>query len=49
MWPYFELFGKTIGMYGLCAILGLLACGFLCFYLGKQHHLFLEDIVMALV
>ncbi len=49
MFPFFELFGRTVGMYGLCAVLGLLVCGFVGFYLGKQHGLFLEDIVMVLL
>ncbi len=49
MFPYFELLGKTVGMYAVCAMLGLLLCGFLCAALGKHHGICLEDIVVVFI
>ncbi len=49
MFPYFEIFGRTVGMYGVCAVVGLLVCGFLCSALGRRYGLYPEDIVMVFV
>ncbi len=47
MFPFFEILGRTVGMYGLCAILGLLACATVCTVLSKRYRLALEDMVMV--
>ncbi len=49
MFPYFEFFGRTVGSYGLCAVAGLLVCGFVCTALGKPHKIFCEDVIMLLL
>lgn len=49
MYPYFEIFGKQIGLYGLCAVLGLLVCGAVAFYLGKKKNIIFEDILLAMI
>ncbi len=49
MFPKFEILGKTIGMYGLCAVIGLLICGFTCYTLTKKRGTEPEDIILAVV
>lgn len=45
MFPTFELFGKTFGSYGLCAIVGLLVCGFVACLLARRYKVVYEDII----
>lgn len=39
MAPFFSLFGRAVGSYGLCAVLGLLTCGLLAVRLGRRFSL----------
>ena len=49
MFPSFEVFGKTIGSYGLCAIVGLLVCGVVACLLAKRYKIAYEDIILLMV
>lgn len=49
MIPFFSLFGRTVGSYGVCAVLGLLVCGFWAVKLGRQHGIPSYVILQALV
>lgn len=49
MFPYFEIFGKTIGSYGLCAIVGLLLCGLVACLLARRYQVAYEDIILVMV
>lgn len=49
MFPYFEVLGKTIGSYGLCAIAGLLVCGVLGCLLARRYKIAYEDIILLMV
>lgn len=53
MAPYVTLFGRTMGSYGLCAVLGLLFSGFLAVRLGRRRgapsYLVIQAAVSALV
>jgi len=49
MFPYFEIFGKTIGSYGLCAIVGLLVCGLVACLLARRYKIAYEDIILLMV
>lgn len=49
MFPYFEIFGKTIGSYGLCAIVGLLLCGVVGCLLARRYRVAYEDIILVMV
>lgn len=49
MFPYFEIFGKTIGSYGLCAIVGLLLCGVVGCLLARRYQVAYEDIILVMV
>ena len=46
MFPTFEIFGKTIGMYGVCAVLGLAACVIFATRVFKKIGLFFEDVML---
>lgn len=49
MFPYFEVLGKTIGSYGLCAIVGLLVCGVVASLLARRYRIAYEDIILVMV
>ncbi|MDY2609136.1 MAG: prolipoprotein diacylglyceryl transferase [Eubacteriales bacterium] len=46
MLPDFELFGKTIGTYGLCSIIGIVLCVCVATYAGKRYRLSFDDILL---
>ncbi len=46
MFPTFELFGRTVGVYGLCSILGLLAAGTVMYNLAKKYGIYAQDIAL---
>ena len=46
MLPDFELFGKTIGTYGLCSIIGIVQCVCVATYAGKRYRLSFDDILL---
>lgn len=47
MYPYFDIFGRKIGTYGLCMILGFLLVGVLALRRGKPQGLCAEDIFIV--
>lgn len=49
MFPYFEVLGKTIGSYGLCAVVGLVVCGIVASLLARRYKIIYEDIVLLMV
>lgn len=49
MFPYFEVLGKQIGTYSICAIVGLLLCGFLACKLAMRFKIAYEDIILLMV
>lgn len=49
MFPYFEVFGRTIGSYAVCAAVGLLLCGFVAAFLAKRYKVAYEDIILVMV
>ncbi len=49
MFPQFEFFGKTIGMYGICAVLGLIICGAVGYLCVKNRGEEPEDMILAVV
>lgn len=49
MFPYFEIFGKTIGSYGGLAVLGLLVCGVVASVLARRYKVAYEDIILIMV
>lgn len=53
MAPYITLFGRTVGSYGLCSVLGLLVSGFVAIRLGRRRgvpsYLVIQAAVSALV
>ena len=53
MAPFVTLFGRTIGSYGLCSVLGLLVSGFAAIQLGRRRgvpsYLVIQAAVSALV
>ena len=49
MFPYFHMFGKNIGTYGLCAVLGLVCCGWVACLLAKRLAVGYEDVILIMV
>lgn len=49
MFPVFYIFGKQIGMYGVCAVLGFLAVGLVGARLGKRRGIASEDIILGVL
>ena len=49
MFPYFEVLGRPVGTYGLCAIVGLLLCGVVACYLARRYKVAYEDVVLLMV
>lgn len=49
MFPVLEVFGREVGTYALCSIIGLLLSGFIAFRLGKKHGFTVEDIVFVVL
>ena len=47
MYPYLSLFGKTIGTYGLCMVIGFFLVCFFAWYRGKSLGLKIEDILLT--
>lgn len=47
MFPYFEIFGKTIGMYAVCAVAGFFVAICLCVRLAKKIDMSFEDILLT--
>lgn len=47
MFPYFEIFGKTIGMYAVCAFIGFFVAIWLATNLAKKFGMDFEDIILT--
>ncbi len=49
MFPTIELFGRTIGLYAIMALIGMFAAGLYAIYQGKKHGLDSNDTIEALL
>ena len=49
MLPTFQIFGFTVGMYGVCAMVGLLLCGFVGSRLAKRHNIDIYDFILIML
>ena len=49
MFPYFTVFGKTVGLYSLCAIAGLAVCSVFATVSFKKIKLYFEDVVILML
>ncbi len=47
MYPYIDLFGKKIGTYGLCMVVGIFLAGWLSLRRGKERGLKTEDLLIV--
>ncbi len=47
MYPYIEIFGRSIGTYGIMAAIGMLASALCCYLLLRKKEVFFEDIAMT--
>ena len=49
MFPYFEIFGVRVAMYGVCSVFGLLACGFCGIILAKRYSVTFERVILLML
>lgn len=49
MFPTFEIAGRTVGMYAVCAIAGILVSAFAAAWLGKRDGIRSEDVILTVV
>lgn len=49
MFPYVEVFGKMIGSYAICAMVGFLVCGIVACSLARSYKIAYEDIILVMV
>ena len=49
MFPFFHVFGKAIGTYGVCAVLGLICCGGLACLLARRLAVCYEDVLLLMI
>lgn len=49
MFPYFEVFGRQVGSYSICAIVGLLLCGVVACKLATHFKVAYEDVILLMV
>lgn len=49
MAPFFTLFGRTVGSYGLCSVFGLLVSSFVALRLGRRQSLPVYPVIQAAV
>ncbi len=49
MFPYFTVFGRTIGSYAVCAVVGMLFCGFVACRLVKRVGITVDDTVLTML
>ena len=49
MYPYFEIFGRTIGSYAVCSFIGLLAASLVAWRLSKKISVPFEDIILIVL
>lgn len=46
MYPFIEIFGKTIGTYGIATAAGMLVAALVFYFLLREKELAFEDVVM---
>lgn len=49
MYPYFEIFGKTVGSYAVCSFIGLFAASLVAWRLSKRIRVSFEDIIIIVL
>ena len=49
MAPFFTLFGRTVGSYGLCSVFGLLVSSFVAIRLGRRQGFPIYPVIQAAV
>lgn len=49
MFPYFEIFGKVVGSYALCSVVGILVCGAVGTWIGAKYKVPFEDVVLYII
>ncbi len=49
MYPIISVFGREVGTYALCTVIGLLVSGFVAFKIGKKCGFTLEDIIFVML
>lgn len=49
MFPSFQIFGREIGVYGICVVVGMLAAGFVGTKLAKKRGIIFEDFIIAMM
>lgn len=49
MFPYIEVFGRTLGTYGICSVIGIIICVAVATWVGRRYHAAFEDILMCMV
>lgn len=49
MFPYFEIFGRVIGSYAVCAVAGMLVCGLVGTLLGRKYKITMEEVILCMV
>lgn len=49
MYPYFEIFGRTIGTYAVCALVGFLICGFVAGFICIKQKIQYEDLILLMI
>ena len=47
MYPFIEIFGRSIGTYGIMAAIGMFASALCCYLLLRKKEVFFEDIAMT--
>lgn len=46
MYPQIEIFGRTIGSYGLCSVVGLIVCVSVATWLAKKYRYAFDDVIL---
>lgn len=49
MYPFIEIFGRTVGSYALCGFVGIFISTIVAFKLLKQINLFFEDVILMVL
>ena len=49
MYPYVIIFGKEIGTYFICTLVGIIVCFFFAYFLAKKKGQLIEDLIITVV
>ncbi len=49
MFPYFEIFGKTVGSYAMASVAGMAVCVLVACRMGRSYKIAFEDILLKMV